>query len=64
MQDAPEHLTVGPGAKKKTAAAEQYEALKRNLEDKERALAELAVKVSILGEKPMGVRGKNEGPLA
>jgi hypothetical protein len=43
---------------------EQYEALKRDLEEKERALAGLAVEVAILRKKPMGVRGKDRRILA
>jgi transposase-like protein len=53
-QAALERLAVRPGAKKKTVAAEQYEALKQDLEEKERALAELAVEVAILRKKTHG----------
>ena len=53
-QAALERLAVRPGAKKKTVAAEQYEALKQDLEEKERALAELAVEVAILRKKTNG----------
>jgi transposase-like protein len=63
-QAALERLALLPGAKKKTVAAEQYEALKQDLEEKERALAELAVKVASLRKKPMGVRGKDRRMLA
>jgi hypothetical protein len=35
-------------------ALEQYEALKRDLEEKERALAEMAVEVAILRKKNNG----------
>ena len=49
-----ERLAVRPGPKKKTVALEQYEALKRDLEEKERALAELAVEVAILRKKTNG----------
>jgi transposase-like protein len=49
-----ERLAVRPGARKKTVALEQYEALKRDLEEKERALAELAVEVAILRKKTNG----------
>ena len=53
-EGALERLADRPGAKKKTVAAEQYEALKRDLEEKERALAELAVEVAILRKKTNG----------
>jgi len=53
-QAALERLAVRPGAKKKTVAAEQYDALKQDLEEKERALAELAVEVAILRKKTNG----------
>jgi transposase-like protein len=43
-EGALERLAVGPGAKKKTVALQQYEALKQDL--------------------PMGVHGKDSGPLA
>ena len=49
-----ERLAVGPGARKKTVASQKYEALKKDLEQKERALAELAVEVAILRKKTNG----------
>jgi transposase-like protein len=53
-EGALERLAVRPGVKKKTVASEQYEALKQDLEEKERALAELAVEVAILRKKTNG----------
>ncbi len=53
-QGALERLADRPGVKRKTVALEQYEALKRDLEEKERALAELAVEVAILRKKTNG----------
>jgi transposase-like protein len=53
-EGALERLAVRPGPNKKTVAAEQYEALKQDLEEKERALAELAVEVAILRKKTNG----------
>jgi hypothetical protein len=47
-------MAVRRGGKKKTVTAEQYEALKQDLEEKERALAELAVEVAILRKKTNG----------
>ena len=49
-----ERLAVRPGVRKKTVTSQQYEALKRDLEQKERALAELAVEVAILRKKTNG----------
>jgi transposase-like protein len=53
-EGALERLANKPGAKRKKVALEQYEALKRDLEEKERALAELAVEVAILRKKTNG----------
>jgi hypothetical protein len=53
-QGALEWLAVRRGGKKKTVTAEQYEALKQDLEEKERALPELAVEVAILRKKTNG----------
>jgi transposase-like protein len=53
-EGALERLADRPGAKKKTVALQQYEALKQDLEEKERALAELAVEVAILRKKTNG----------
>lgn len=53
-EGALERLADRPGARKKTVALEQYEALKQDLEEKERALAELAVDVAILRKKTNG----------
>jgi transposase-like protein len=54
QEGALERLADRPGAKKKTVARDDYEALKRELEDKERALAELAVELAILRKKTNG----------
>jgi len=53
-EGAIERLADKPGARRKKVALEQYEALKRDLEEKERALAELAVEVAILRKKNNG----------
>ena len=53
-EGALERLADRPGAKRKTVSLEQYEALKRDLEEKERALAELAVEVAISRKKTNG----------
>ena len=49
-----DRLSVRPGAKRKTVPQESYEALKRELEEKERALAEQAVELAILRKKTNG----------
>ena len=53
-EGALERLADKPGAKRKKVALEKYEALKRDLEEKERALAELALEVAILRKKTNG----------
>jgi len=49
-----EHLAARPGAKKKTVSQEEYDALKRELEEKERALADLSVELVALRKKTNG----------
>jgi len=53
-EGALERLADRPGARRKTVAYEDYEALRRDLEDKERALAEQAVELAILRKKTNG----------
>ncbi|HJO61232.1 MAG TPA: hypothetical protein QF571_00200 [Desulfobacterales bacterium] len=53
-EGALERLSVRPGPKRKTVPMENYEALKRELQDKERALAEQAVELAILRKKTNG----------
>lgn len=47
-------LASKPGRKKEAVPAEAYEALKRELEEKERALADLSVKLTPLRKKTNG----------
>jgi transposase-like protein len=47
-------LSERPGAKRKVVSAEDYEALKKELEEKERALAELALELTIVRKKTNG----------
>ena len=54
QQGALERLSERPGAKKKMVARDDYEALRGELEDKERALTELAVELAILRKKTNG----------
>ena len=49
-----ERLSARPGPKRNTVPKENYEALRRELEDRERALAELAVELAILRKKTNG----------
>ena len=47
-------LAARPGAKQKSVPLEDYETLKRDLEEKERVLAEQAVELAILRKKTNG----------
>jgi len=47
-------LSSRPGAKKKSVPLYDYESLKRELEEKERALAEQAVELAILRKRTTG----------
>jgi transposase-like protein len=53
-EGALEYLAARPGAKKKTVSQEDYEVLKRELEEKERALADLSVELVALRKKTNG----------
>jgi transposase-like protein len=53
-EGALERLAERPGAKKKTVSQEDYDALKSELEEKERALADLSVELAILRKKTNG----------
>ncbi len=53
-EGALERLSARPGPKRRTVPIENYEALRRELEDKERALAEQAVELAILRKKTNG----------
>lgn len=53
-EGALEHLAARPGAKKKTVSQEEYETLKHELEEKERALADLSVELMVLRKKTNG----------
>jgi transposase-like protein len=53
-EGALERLADRPGARGKTVPREDYEALKRELEEKERALAEQALELAILRKKANG----------
>ena len=49
-----ERLAVRPGRRKKMIPADEYEALKAELEAKERALADQAVELAVLRKKTNG----------
>jgi transposase len=49
-----EQLSARPGKKRRTVSADEYEALKHELEEKERALADLSVELTVLRKKTNG----------
>ena len=53
-EGALERLADRPGTKKKTVSQDDYDALKQELEQKERALADLSVELAILRKKTNG----------
>jgi transposase-like protein len=53
-QGALERLADRSGKKRKTVSQADYDALKRELEEKERALADLSVELAILRKKTNG----------
>ncbi len=53
-EGALERLSARPGAMRKFVPQEDYKALKRELEEKERALSDLAVELAILRKKTNG----------
>ena len=48
-------LSAKPGRKTETVASSEFEALKQELSDKERALADMAVELTLLRKKNNGV---------
>ena len=53
-EGALERLADRPGAKQKMVPLHDYEVLKRELQDKERAMADMAVQLAILQKKTNG----------
>ena len=53
-EGALERLAERPGTKKKTVSQVGYDALKRELEEKEHALADLSVELAVLRKKTNG----------
>jgi transposase-like protein len=54
QEGALERLSTKPGKKRSVVSAEEYEQLRRELEEKERALADLSVELAILRKKTNG----------
>jgi len=50
-EGALQHLAQRPGRSKKTVSEEEYEALKHEVQEKERVMAEMAVELAILRKK-------------
>ena len=53
-EGALQHLAKRPGRSKKTVSEEEYDALKQDLQEKERVMAEMAVELAILRKKTNG----------
>lgn len=53
-EGALDRLAARPGKHRATVPAEEYEALKREMEEKERALADLSVELTVLRKKTNG----------
>ena len=53
-EGALQHLAQRPGRSKKTVSEEEYQALKQDLQEKERVMAEMAVELAILRKKTNG----------
>ncbi|HER63425.1 MAG TPA: hypothetical protein ENO11_05560 [Desulfobacteraceae bacterium] len=53
-EGAMERLSTRPGKRKGTVPLSEYESLKKELEEKERALADLSVELTVLRKKTNG----------
>ena len=53
-EGAMQRLSTKPGRKESQVSTETYDAIKRELQDKERALADLSVELAILRKKTIG----------
>jgi transposase-like protein len=53
-EGALEHLAQRPGRSKKSVSEEEYAALRQELQEKERVMAEMAVELAILRKKTNG----------
>ena len=54
LEGALDRLSAKPGRRRAPVPADEYEKLKRELEEKERALADLSVELTILRKKTNG----------
>jgi transposase-like protein len=62
-EGALQRLSAKPGRKQDQVSTEAYEAIKRDLQEKERTLADLSVELAILRKKRVGVRGTDSRPV-
>jgi transposase-like protein len=62
-EGALQRLSAKPGRKQDQVSTEAYEAIKRELQEKERTLADLSVELAILRKKRVGVRGTDSRPV-
>jgi len=53
-EGALERLAIRPGRSRPTISQDEYDALKRELEEKERVMAEMAVELAVLRKKTNG----------
>jgi hypothetical protein len=53
-EGALERLAARPGSAKRTVSEQDYDVLKRELQEKERVIAEMAVELAILRKKTNG----------
>ena len=53
-EGALQRLADRPGPRRKTVSQDEYDQLKRDLEEKERVMAEMAVELAILRKKTNG----------
>ena len=62
-EGALQRLSAKPGRQQELVSTEAYQAIKHELQEKERALADLSVELAILRKKRMGVRGTDSRPV-
>ncbi len=62
-EGALQRLSAKPGRQQGQVSTAAYEALKHELQEKERTLADLSVELAILRKKRLGVRGPGSRPV-
>jgi len=62
-EGAIQRLSAKPGHKQVQVSTAAYEAIKHELQEKERTLADMSVELAILRKKRMGVRGTDSRPV-